>query len=91
MQENSTLHWLTDPLLPEYQAAIELVRTNPFKIQEVNPELVDERLLRFARKGSGWAPDVWLASLPKEHKALKERARFVFVDIGIVRPYADIF
>lgn len=82
---------LSNPDDPDYVLAIELVRQNPFNIQNVPTPLVDDRLLRLARKGNVWSIDAWVASLAKEHKALgKERSSLVFYDIGVVRGYVDL-
>lgn len=70
-----------------YIDAIALVRNNPFDIQKVPLDIVDERLLRLARKGHGWSVEAWMASVPKSYKAL---AKNVFIDIGIVREYDDL-
>lgn len=89
MQENLPL--LTPLPNPDYDAAIEQIRINPFRIQNVDHNLVDERLLRFARRHHGWAVEAWVAALPKELKSYgKDRTRLVYVDIGIVRPYREI-
>ncbi|QDJ96582.1 hypothetical protein Xoosp13_396 [Xanthomonas phage Xoo-sp13] len=70
-----------------YRSAIDKVQANPFDIQKVSLDLVDERLLRFARRGNAWAVDAWVASVPKSYKSV---AKNVFVDIGIDRDYEDI-
>lgn len=70
-----------------YDEAVESVRLNPFNIQFVPVEIVDERLLRFARKGNPWAVDVWIGSVPKPNRGI---AKDVFVDIGLVRNYQDL-
>ena len=69
-----------------YRAYINMVRENSFNLQKCDPEYVDDKLLRLARSLNAWAPDAWLASLPKEYKQLgKERMAYVWVDIGIIR------
>lgn len=81
----------SDPTSQDYINAIELVKNNPFNIQKVNPEIVDDRLLRLARRGNAWAVDAWGTSLEKQHKALgKERSSLVFQDMGVIRP-ADLY
>lgn len=92
MQESSNQIYLTPLPNPEYEAAIEQLLVNPFTLQYVDPNIVDERILRFARRQHGWAVEAWVASLPKEFKSLaKDRTRFVYVDIGIVRNYVELY
>lgn len=69
-----------------YLNAIALVRRNPFYIQDVPIELIDERLLRLVRKYNSWAVDSWALGVSKSVKTITKN---VFVDI-IKRDYIDI-
>jgi hypothetical protein len=71
--------------------AIELIRGNPFDVQKVPFEIIDEQILRFVRRGNPWAVDAWMLNVSKSDKVkAREISQNVFVDVGITRDYIEL-